>query len=373
MALTHFLTHKISKAEKEPGATLTCSDQDGAVGDDTLSGYYQRCASQLKGTLLQRSGKRYGVFNPESLSFQALIRDWQKEAMPFSSWSQRAAKHLASALDNTELMMDGYLAFFHESLADHDKLYVFHLRYKDSVMVDNNLNLSETRYLDFSNTGFGLVINLTDWAQDADSKYYTFSFGRGDRPLQNALLEATGFTDTLNTSAETEEFLDIVEEYSRQLPDEQAHEYKAKVVDYCMEQDMRGEPVVFEELEHHLESETNARPGEAFSHYVIEKKKARRQQASAMPAPDASPEALVQAGAPTSMVADAVKNELIPDRKKLKGFIRYTGKNKDLSLSFSASMLGKDVEFNAADKSLLIRKVPESLIKQLSGKKDNDA
>ncbi|MEC9254222.1 MAG: nucleoid-associated protein [Pseudomonadota bacterium] len=370
MALKHFITHKIAKLEKEPAATVTYSDLEGEVGEDTLSGYYQRCASQLKGILLQRSGKRYGVFNPESPAFSALIRNWQKEAMPFSSWARKAIAHISASLDSTDLLVDGYIAVFHEELADADKLYIFHLRYKDSVTVDANLNLSETRYLDFSNTGFGVCINLTDWAQDEDAKYITFSFGRGDRPLQNAILEAIGFTDTLNTTAETEEFLEIVDSYSRTLPEEQAFEYKSKVVDYCIEQDLRGEPVVFEELENHLANETNAKPAEAFSHYVIEKKKERRKQ----PAPaGATPEELVAAGAPVAEVADAVKAELIPDRKKLKGFIRFSGKNKDLSLSFSAALLGKDIEFNPANKSLLIHKVPESLLKQLSAKStDNE-
>ena len=192
-----------------------------------------------------------------------------------------------------------------------------------------------------------------------------FLLAGGTAPLQNAILEAIGFTDTLNTTAETEEFLEIVDSYSRTLPEEQAFEYKSKVVDYCIEQDLRGEPVVFEELENHLASETNAKPAEAFSHYVIEKKKERRKQ----PVPaGATPEELIAAGAPTADVADAVKAELIPDRKKLKGFIRFSGKNKDLSLSFSAALLGKDIEFNPANKSLLIHKVPESLLKQLSAK-----
>ena len=149
------------------------------------------------------------------------------------------------------------------------------------------------------------------------------------------------------------------------MPEEQAFEYKSKVVDYCIEQDLRGEPVVFEELENHLASETNTKPAEAFSHYVIEKKKERRKQP--LPA-NATPEELIAAGAPTADVADAVKAELIPDRKKLKGFIRFSGKNKDLSLSFSAALLGKDIEFNPANKSLLIHKVPESFLKQLSAK-----
>ncbi|MEK9714041.1 MAG: nucleoid-associated protein [Thalassolituus sp.] len=371
MALKHFITHSIAKLEKEPAATLKLSDLDGIADDDSpLSAYYQQAAKQLRGILLQRSGKRYGVFSQESLSVQGLLKDWLKGGIPFQSWARKMAEVLSAGLDNTDLMIDGYLAFFHESLEDSDRLYIFHLRYKDSVTVNPDLSLSETRYLDFSNSGFGLCINLTDWQHDSDSKYITFSFGRGDRPLQNQMLENIGFTDTLNTSAETEEFLEIVEEYSKKLSADEAYTYKAKVVDFCMEQDMRGEAVDFEELDQHLANEVKSQPGESFSHYLIEKKKER--QKAQRDNSGLTPEQLVELGAPTADVAEAVKAELIPDRKKLKGFIRYSGKSKELSLSFSANLLGEGVEFNAMDKTLLIRAVPESLMKQLSGKKDEE-
>lgn len=367
MALRHFITHKITKLEKEPAATITYSELSGDINDEQLADYYQRCAAKLKATLLQRAGKRYGIFNPENPFFNTLIRNWQQDSIPFASWARKAVNHLSESLDSTDFLMDGYIALFHEELADSDKLYIFHLRYKDSVTVDSNLHLSETRYLDFSSTGFGLVINLTDWSHNNDAKYITFSFGRGDRPLQNSMLEAIGFTDTLNTSAETEEFLEIVDSYSRTLPEDQAFEYKSKVVDYCIEQDLKGEPVIFDELEHHLDNEAKAKPAEAFSHYLIEKKKERRQQ----PAKNATPEQLVAASAAVVDVAYAVKAELIPDRKKLKGFIRLSGKNKDLSLSFSAALLGNDIEYNPNNKSLIIHKIPESLLKQLL-RRDSD-
>ncbi|WP_370315744.1 nucleoid-associated protein [Thalassolituus sp.] len=371
MALKHFITHGIAKLEKEPAAKVTMSDQDGVADEDSpLSAYYQRATKQLKGILMQRSGKRYGVFSHEAPVFQGLLKDWQKGGMSFQSWARRCMEQLAAGLDNTDFLVDGYLAFFHESLEDSDRLYLFHLRYKDSVTVNSDLSLSETRYLDFSNTGFGLCINLTDWQQDSDSKYITFSFGRGDRPLQNQILSTIGFTDTLNTAAETEEFLSIVDEYSRTLPAAEAFAYKSKVVDFCIEQDMRGEAVDFDELDQHLSAEMKSQPGEAFSHYLIEKKKER--QKAQKDTSGLTPEQLVELGAPMTDVAEAVKSELIPDRKKLKGFIRYSGKNKEISLSFSASLLGEGVEFNQQEKSLLIRQVPESLLKQLSGKKDEE-
>lgn len=364
MGLRHFVTHKISKELQEPAATLLCSEQEAGLDDDAVAHFYAQTASQLKSTLSQRSGKRYGVFHPEVTFVRAQIQDWQAGRQTFMALTRRLSKHFANALDNTELALEGYLAFFMEELADSDRLYLFHLRRKTSVMVNADMTLTETHYLDFSNTGFGILLNLTDFSSDDDSKYLTFSFGRGDKPLQNAFAEALGFTDTLNTAAETEAFLEIVEEFTHTLPAEQGFECKTKVVDYCIEQDLRGEPVVFDELADYLAAEVKAEPARAFAHYVVEKQKERLHNRQA--APGLSPEQLAAQGATTAEVAEAIRTELIPDRKKLRGFIRYSGKNKDLSLSFSASLLEKnDIIFDKASNELRITKVPESLLKQL--------
>ena len=362
MGLRHFVTHKISKELQEPAATLLCSEQETDLDNDAVAHFYAQTAAQLKGILTQRSGKRYGVFHPEITYARAQIQDWLGERQSFIALTRRLSKHFANALDNTELAVDGYLAFFMEQLAASDRLYIFHLRRKSSVMINTDMTLTETHYLDFSNTGFGLLLNLTDFIADDDSRYVTFSFGRGDKPLQNLFAESFGFTDTLNTAAETEAFLDIVEEFSHTLPPEQGFECKTKVVDYCMEQDLRGEPVKFDELADYLAAEVKAEPARAFAHYVVEKQKERLSQQQ----PRLTPEQLAASGASMQDVAEAIKTELIPDRKKLRGFVRFSGKNKELSLSFSASLLEKnEVVFDKATNELRFTKLPESLLKQL--------
>lgn len=362
MSLKHFVTHQISKEPKDPGATLAWSEHEADLEQDTVAHFYTQTASQLKAVMTQRSGKRYGVFHPEITQVRAQIQDWQADRQSFIALTRRIGKQFANALDNTDMAIDGYLAFFMEQLADSDRLYIFHLRLKSSVSVNADMSLSETRYLDFSHTGFGVMLNLTDWQADDDSKYLTFSFGRGDKPLQNLFAECIGFTDTLNTAEETEAFLEIVDEFSHTLPPEDSFEYKAKVVDYCMEQDMRGEPVVFDELADYMATQVKAEPAKAFSHYIVEKQKERQQKTPQ----GLTPEQLAAQGADQKVVAEAIKTELIPDRKKLRGFIRYSGKNKDISLSFSASMLEKqEIIFDQSSGELRICKVPESLLKQL--------
>lgn len=370
MTVRHFITHQINKDVKDPAATLTYSDQEPNLEETSSEHYYAQAASQLKSILTQRAGKRYGAFHPEVTLVRAQIQDWNGDRQNFLALSRRISQYFANSLDNTELAIDGYLAFFYEELADSDRLYMFHLRRKTSVSINADMTLTETHYVDFSNTGFGVMLNMTDWLREEESKYITFSFGRADKPLQNQFADFIGFTDTLDTAAETEAFLEIVDEFSQNLPAEQSYEYKTKVVDYCMEQDKRGEAVDFADLANFMESTMDNKPetksGEDFSHYIVEKQKLRQESK-----PSLTPEQLAEQGAPTQQVADAIKTELIPDRKKLKSFIRFSGKNKDISLSFSASMLEGDIVFDGVNNRLQINKLPESLIKQLKLQKDD--
>lgn len=364
MPIRHFVTHHINKETNDPAATLQCSEHEADLNDEHSERFYSQAASQLKGILTQRAGKRYGAFHPEVTLARAQIQDWKAERQTFLALTRRLSQHFANSLDNTPFAIDGYLAFIYEELADSDRLYMFHLRRKTSVSINADMTLTETHYIDFSNTGFGVLLNLTDWLVQEEQKYITFSYGRSDKPVQHQFAEFIGFTDTLDTAAETEEFLQIVDEFSQSLPAEQSYEYKAKVVDYCMEQDKRGEPVDFTDLADYVESQMTSKPesstGEDFSHYIVEKKKQRQANKPAL-----TPEQMAEQGATTAEVAEAIKTELIPDRKKLKSFIRFSGKNKDLSLSFSASLLEGDVIFDGVNNRLQINKLPESLIKQL--------
>lgn len=62
---------------------------------------------------------------------------------------------------------------------------------------------------------------------------------------------------------------------------------------------------------------------------------------------------------------EVIKAELIPDRKSLKNYLRYSGKNKEVTLSFAATALGADISFDPAENSLTIKNLPSRLLKQL--------
>ncbi len=343
MPLLHFITHRIEKDAQQPGAKLTHSEDEANLEQEPLAGFCQHTARELKGILAKRGGRRYGAFHPEITHVPALLKDWQGERQSFAAVSRRICQHLANSLDNTEFAIDGFFACFVEQLADSDRLYLFHLQHRTSVSVTADMSLSETHYLDFASTGVGIMLNLSDWQQQQPN-YLTLTYGRADRALQNHFAEALGFCDTLDSAEETREFLQAVEDYSQQLPAEKSHEYKAKVVEYCVEQDMRGEQVDVKELSDFVSATVEAEQpvGQDFAHYITQRHSNN----------DDKP---------------ALPEQLTPDRKTLKQYLRYNGKSRDLSISFAAHLLDETIHYDAASDTLTIKTLPDSLRKQLKG------
>ena len=85
--------------------------------------------------------------------------------------------------------------------------------------------------------------DTTAWQTGDAKKYLSFSYGRGEKAVQNLFCEFCGFSDTVNVEQETQEFLKIVDAYTQELTEEQANETRTKVGEFCMEQDKYGAAV----------------------------------------------------------------------------------------------------------------------------------
>ncbi len=356
MPVTHFITHQINKEAQKPAAMVTATPNEAEVDD-----YCHLVMSQLKGIFVQRASKRYGCFNPEVTRMKGLTLNWLNDQQSFLSWTKKITEQFADMMDNTELEIDGYLAFATEELADTDKLYIFHLREKSNICLTSDMQLSESRILDFSNTGFGLCIDTSELKKEqeqgkrSEEKYFTFSFGRGDKPIQKLFSDFAGFIDTLDTEQETQEFLQIVEEYASTLSEEASVETKTKVIEYCVEQDKQGESVEFKTLSGQLDSSAP----EKFEQFVALKKRERREVRPR------SESTMNETSTELAHGEQVIKTDLIPDRKSLKNYLRYSGKNKEVTLSFAATSLGTDISFDPSENSLTIKNLPSRLLKQL--------
>ena len=288
---------------------------------------------QVKNAFYNRSNKQYGRFSDEAGHVKALAGQWVSRSLGFVTLTEQWMKHLQTELIARELDIEGYWLFAQETLEQGDQLWFFHFKHKPGLYLSHDLDLSDAAMIDFSRLGFGGVIDLAALARK-DAQYLTVSFGFGDRSLQVALLDVVNFVDTLDTSVDTDRFMAIVKAYSETLPTEKCANYRRKAIEYCTEQDKLGETVVCNDISVALASAQDPARSESLVTFMQQ----------------TEPEA---------------KAEFIPDRKSLKKYLRYTGKSKEVSISFSNDILGKNVNFNPENESLTITNLPAALLKQL--------
>ncbi len=320
MPVTDFSIQRIDKIDIQQASQVTLAEES----QDTEK-YAHSIISEFKRIQGSRAGRQYGTFSPEHPGFRALLMQWRENQIPFVRFCQQVTRQLGLQLDQQEELFQGYLFFMAEHLERGDRLFIFHVRQTAALTLNQSLNLLETDYIEFSDTGFGIAIDLQSLSDEAD-KYITISFGRGDRGIKPVVCEWLGYRDTVDKKAETEHFLALVDTYCSDLPSEESQPLREKVIDYCMDQDKAGEPVVFAALSDQVDA--------GLERYVRQHQQTPRE-------------------------------ELIPDRKQLRNYLRFTGKNNDVSISFASSSLGKEVEFDPNQEVLMIRNLPKTLLRQL--------
>lgn len=334
MSVKHAIVHQLTRNSTTSALNLR---DDELILDDQLT----QLMTQTKTAFYNRSSKQYGQFAEESGQFKAMAQQWQSRSVGFTTLTTQLMKQLQLDVEQQELDIDGHWFFAHEALESSENLWFFHLKHKDGLMLTQAMDLSDARLIDFAKLGFGGYVDLTAMAAN-EQKYLTVSFGFGDRALQSALLNFVNFVDTINTAVDTERFLEIVQAYSETLPQEKGSNYRKKAVEYCAEQDKLGETVVADEIAVVLKDEIGTDGPQTLASYME----------------TTQPEA---------------KREFIPNRASLKKFQRYTGKTKEVSISFSNEILGKNVNFDPASESLTITNLPANLLKQLKTALGEDA
>ncbi len=167
-------------------------------------------------------------------------------------------------------------------------------------------------------------INLSAPDPEDTAANVSILFRRGDKVLSDSFQQAVGFADPLDTVAQTKVFIESVSRYTDSLDEAVASETRNRIVDYCIDQDKAGEPVKLDELSSHV----NAEKPEALREYFV------------------GNEAL------------AAQREFIPDRKQLRQFVRISGRNENVSLSFTSDCIGETVIFDKEAETLTLRQVP---------------
>lgn len=343
MALQHLIVHKLlRKANSEPSELRLC-EEEWPLDESRIS-----CFREVKQATLARAGKEYGSLTESHDGYQ-LIKQLVAEDLNFVEFSHKYCSLFKQHLDESEVSLDEHLLFATETLEKDHILHCYFLAQDTHYFVDNDLQLSASTALN-TQPKFGFQVKLNELlSEDSEQQQraVTLLRARGDKACNDLLHRSIGFGDKKDIASETESLLQSVNQYTRSLPEEIAHFAKREVVNYCLEQEKTGDPVVIRDLSHSLAQQIDENqasfsknssepytPPPRFDNFVLENNQ-------------------------------DIKNEIIADKNKLKNFVRISGRNEQLSMSFSSSCLGDSVVYDPNTDSLTVTAIPSSLKSRL--------
>lgn len=353
MALSHIIAHRIDRTDPTKESTLATRETNWEK-----NGYIEECFRELKLTMIKRLGKDYGRFSDDKAAhpLSAWLDEYHQEKIPFERLTQKAMQQLKLTLDSTDIPLNGFVIFAHERLATSEHMHIFFVQHLTGQYINSDLAIDTSLYLDTQGLRLAANINIDDlYSEDPHrvGSALTLLRWRGEKELSDVFTQLIGFAEKIDVAAETDVFLGVVSDYTKTLPDDIAHQTNKQVVEYCLEQDKAGKPVVISELSSQLKENPPVRP-EKVGNDSDQSSEYREENAAPIPSLPEFSEFL-------SSTQPAAKPELIPDTSKLRQFVRLSGRNNQLSMSFASSCLGDSIVYDPGTDSLIIKDIPARL------------
>ena len=280
----------------------------------------------------QNKGKAFGVFQENSIFAQDLNRLLENE-INFLNFSQQSTKLLAQELGKYNFADSGTLILCQYNFLATDYLFIALLDSRISMLVDENLEIRRTEYLDITQFDIAARINLTDLQVNANSnRYLTFIKGRVGRKISDFFMDFLGAEEGLNPQVQNQCLLQAVSDYCEQgdLNKEQTQAVKKQVFEYCKGQLASGDEIALIELSANLPT-LNERPFVTF----------------------------------TEEQDYGLEETIPPVRSALKTLTKFSGSGKGVTLSFDADLLNNRIEWDPLTDTLTIKGIPPNLKDQL--------
>lgn len=280
----------------------------------------------------QNKGKAFGVFQENSIFAQDLNRLLENE-IDFLNFSQQSTKLLAQELGKYNFADSGTLILCQYNFLATDYLFIALLDSRISMLVDENLEIRRTEYLDITQFDIAARINLTDLQVNANSnRYLTFIKGRVGRKISDFFMDFLGAEEGLNPQVQNQCLLQAVSDYCEQgeLNKEQTQAVKKQVFEYCKGQLASGDEIALTELSANLPT-LNERPFFTF----------------------------------TEEQDYGLEETIPPLRSALKTLTKFSGSGKGVTLSFDADLLNNRIEWDPLTDTLTIKGIPPNLKDQL--------
>lgn len=328
MSIKHCIVHRLNRHSPKEKVSLNTRNKENPNQDAIVSLF-----TQLKQSLQRSATRQYGLFdvNQTDNPIPGWLAKLQDGELGFVSASQKIAEQLQLVLSDTIEPFSADLLFVIEELMDHQYLYIFWVNHSDAQRITNHLEVEDLSFVDGSKVHYVAKLDFSQWAIKDWQQYLTLQTSRGNREIAHAFTRLIGFVSGVNLQQQTDEFLNIVDQYAQTLDGEQSNPTKNAIVNYCVDQDMQGNPINFESLSQTLDENAP----DKFSQFVNDKQ-------------------------------EKPQKEIYAHRSSLKKYVRFYGREKDLSISFSSDRMDENIIYDANAGSLTFKQVPKSLQAQLA-------
>jgi len=324
--ILHQLVKSNEEAENSPQLTAILREQLLAITPEV-----EQMMLQLHQGY-QNKAKGYGIFQESSVFAQSLNRLLENET-DFLPFSHESTHLLINELSKYNFADNGTLVLCQYNFLATDYLFIALLDSRISMLVNEQLEIQRTEYLDITQFDIAARINLTDLQLNANSnRYLTFIKGRVGRKIADFFMDFLGAEEGLNPQVQNQCLLQAVDDYCVQgeLNREQTQAVKKQVFEYCKGQLNSGEEIELAELSNELPT-LNQQPFMAF----------------------------------TQEQNYGLEENIPPVRTALKSLTKFSGSGKGVTISFDAKLINQRIIWDEAADTLTIKELPPNLRDQL--------
>lgn len=324
--ILHQLVKSNEEAENSPQLTAVLREQLLAITPEV-----EQMMLQLHQGY-QNKAKGYGIFQESSIFAQSLNRLLENE-LDFLPFSHESTHLLISELSKYNFADNGTLVLCQYNFLATEYLFIALLDSRISMLVNEQLEIQRTEYLDITQFDIAARINLTDLQLNANSnRYLTFIKGRVGRKIADFFMDFLGAEEGLNPQVQNQCLLQAVDDYCVQgeLNREQTQAVKKQVFEYCKGQLNSGEEIELAELSNELPT-LNQQPFMAF----------------------------------TQEQNYGLEENIPPVRTALKSLTKFSGSGKGVTISFDAELIDQRIIWDEAADTLTIKGLPPNLREQL--------
>jgi nucleoid-associated protein len=344
MVIHNAVLHSIEKPEDFSPSTLLLNDNKFHLSDilenfcDDLNQVYNSQSAKKIGCFLshkqmvEASGEQVDI-NQSLLSSEQLLALFLKDEINFIDYTHQSMKLLKYYLDQSHLMIHGYMIFIHYTLFGHNFILMGWLHNVIGLTVDPKLSINKVNYLDLKKLDVMVRIDLSLWQNDGHStRYISMIQDKASHQLATYFRYFIGYNDSVNTKQETSELLTAVNQYCYDNieNEEKKLEFKQKSVDFCMEQADKGLNVVLKDFSGYVAEEAV----DDFMNYIQSEKY-------------------------------TLHNEISPNKTVVRRFNKLSGRNQQVSITINEEVLGDTVIYDENKGTLTFLELPHSLKIQL--------